>query len=233
MLNEKETAFKYTLQLADNSLIISQRLSEWCGHGPVLEQDIALTNIALDLLGQSASLFEYAASLENKGRSDDDLAMKRVENDYLNVLLVEYPNTDFAYTVVRQFFFDQFNFLLFNELKNSKDLTIAAVANKSIKEITYHKKWSSEWLIRLGDGTDVSHAKMQAAINELWSFTGEMFEMGTVDKDALALGIGPDLSILKKEWDVIVSDIISRATLTKPSNNWMQTGGKSGNHSEY
>ncbi|MEL7123425.1 MAG: 1,2-phenylacetyl-CoA epoxidase subunit PaaC [Bacteroidota bacterium] len=230
--NMKEAHFDYTLQLADNALILGQRLSEWCGHGPVLEQDIALTNIALDLMGQARSLFEYAAKFEDKGRTEDSLAFLRIEREYKNVLLVEQANEDFAYTIVRQFLFDAFHFYQVEALLKSKDETLAAIAAKSIKEITYHLRFSSEWMIRLGDGTEISHHKIQEALDDLWMYTGEFFIPSTADLEMLEEGIAPDLETLKVKYYSKIDEILKRATLSKPEAEWMQEGGKKGMHSE-
>jgi ring-1,2-phenylacetyl-CoA epoxidase subunit PaaC len=224
---------QYTIHLADNAHILGHRLGEWCGHGPILEQDIAMTNISLDLIGQARSLYQYAAELEGKGRTEDDIAYLRDAWDFRNVLLVEQPNGDFGKTMVRQFLFDAYNFLFYKELKNSKDEQIAAIAEKSLKEVTYHLRFSSEWVIRLGDGTEVSHEKVQNALNDLWMFTGEMFEMNDFEKEMVKEGIGVDLEKLKPLWQKKVDDILKMATLTKPEKNWMQSGGKTGKHSEY
>jgi ring-1,2-phenylacetyl-CoA epoxidase subunit PaaC len=174
-MNKEEITFQYLLHLGDNSLILGQRNAEWCGHGPVLEQDIALTNISLDLFGESRNIYQYAAQLKGDNHTEDTLAFLRDVLDFKNVLLVEQPNIDWAYTICRQFFFDAFHYLLQHELLNSKDEKIVEIANKTIKESAYHLKWSSEWMIRLGDGTDISHQKIQNAVNDLWEFTGELF----------------------------------------------------------
>src|SRR5690554_2336362 len=178
-LKEQDSRIRenYVLTLADNSLILSHRLGELCGHAPALETDIALTNIALDLLGQVRNLYQYAASLEGSGITEDDLAFLRLEHQYKNCLLVEQPNTDFGYVMVRQYFFDVYHWLLMNQLQNSKDETLAAIAQKSIKEVTYHKRFSGDWVKRLGDGTPESHQRVQQAVDDLWEFTHELFEM--------------------------------------------------------
>ncbi len=223
----------YTIHLADNAHILGHRLGEWCGHGPILEQDIALTNISLDLIGQARSLYQYAAELEGKGRTDDDIAYLRDAWDFRNVLLTEQPNGDFGKTIVRQFLFDAYNFLFYRELTKSKDQQLAAIAEKSLKEVTYHLRFSSEWVIRLGDGTEVSHEKVQNALNDLWMFTGELMEMNDFEKEMVKAGIGVDLEKLKPQWIEKVDDILKRATLTIPENDWMQSGGKTGKHTEY
>lgn len=255
-INQSTNQLFYTLQLADTALINGHRLSEWCGHGPVLEQDIALANIALDHLGQARSLYQYAAeqvnympsqtknelfistALQQKMNNgelldEDDMAYLRDGWDFRNVLLVEQPNTDWAYTIARSFFLDVFNFYFFTELKNSKNERIAAIAEKSLKEVTYHTRWSSEWIIRLGDGTAESKQRIQQAINERWMFTGELFIPSDADKAMLEAGVGADLSIIKERWKQHVIEIANEATLSLPENNWMQEGGKQGTHSEH
>jgi len=219
--------------MGDNALILGQRLSEWCGHGPVLEQDIAITNIALDLMGQARSLLQYAAELEGKGRDEDQIAFLRDAWDFRNVLLVEQPNEDWAYTITRQFFFDAYHFYFLERLVESADAHLAAIAAKSLKEVTYHLRYSSEWMIRLGDGTDVSHQKMQTAVDDLWMYTGELLEMNEVDEILIAEGIGVDLNLIKPLYDQKITDILTEATLQKPTGTWMQTGGKVGRHTEH
>jgi ring-1,2-phenylacetyl-CoA epoxidase subunit PaaC len=224
---------EYLLRLGDNTLVLSQRLSEWCGHGPVLEQDIALTNIALDLLGQTRMYLTYAAELEGQGRTEDDLAYFRDAHQFRNCLLVERPNGDFAQTIVRQFFFDVFNYYQLQSLRNSSDQRLADIAEKALKEVTYHLRFSSEWVIRLGDGTEISHQKMQAAVDTLWPFSGEMMTPDVLDTEMAEQGIAPNLLEIKTLWDKKVAEILEEATLTLPTNNWMQSGGKQGKHSEH
>lgn len=223
----------YSLHLGDNAHILGHRLSEWCGHGPVLEQDLAMTNIALDCVGQARSFYQYAAEIEGKGRNEDDMAYLRDAWDFKNVLLVEQENGDFAQTVARQFFYDVYSTLFYGELRKSKDIKLAEIAEKSLKETTYHLRWSSEWMLRLGDGTTESHNRLQHAIEELWSFTGELFEMTETENALLIEGISVDLQKLKPLWDKKVAEVLFEATLTKPNSNWMQSGGKKGKHSEY
>lgn len=223
----------YTLHLADNSLILGQRNSEWCGHGPVLEQDIAITNISLDLIGQARNFYQYAATLMGNGATEDSLAYLRKEREFKNCLLVEQSNGDWAQTILRQFFFSQYQYLLFQQLQNSKDEQLAAIAEKSLKEVTYHLRWSSEWVIRLGDGTEESHNRMLKAIDELWRYTGEMFEAANYELRAANDGFGVDVSKLKDEWMNKVKAIFSEATLTIPEKTFMQTGGKGGKHTEH
>jgi ring-1,2-phenylacetyl-CoA epoxidase subunit PaaC len=245
----------YTLHLADNSLILGQRNAEWCGHGPVLEQDIAITNISLDLIGQARNFYQHVAQLINNSKgsespkaaspkerefggevTEDTLAYLRKEREFKNLLLVEQPNGDWAQTILRQFFFSQYQYLLFEQLQNSTDKQIAAIAEKSLKEITYHLRWSSEWVIRLGDGTDESHARMIKALDELWRYTGEMFQAASYELRAASEGMGVDVSKLREPWQKKVSDIFCEATLALPLGGWgafMQVGGKEGKHTEH
>lgn len=223
----------YLLRLGDNTLVLSQRLSEWCGHGPVLEQDIALTNIALDLLGQARMYLTYAGEVEGKGRSEDDIAYFRDAHQFRNCLLAERPNGDFAQTIARQFFFDVFNYYQLQALRQSTDQRLADIAEKALKEATYHLRFSSDWVLRLGDGTELSHQKMQAAVDLLWPFTGEMTTPDALDLEMTAQGIAPDLQEIKALWEKKVTEVLQEATLTLPTNNWMQSGGKQGKHSEH
>src|SRR6478752_7643411 len=202
----------HTLFLADNSLILGQRNSEWCGHGPVLEQDIAITNISLDLIGQARNFYQYAAILIGNEATEDSLAYLRKEGEFKNCLLVEQPKGDWAQTILRQFFFSQYQYLLFQQLQNSKDEQLAAIAEKSLKEVTYHLRWSSEWVIRLGDGTDESHSRMIKAIDELWKYTDELFELASYEIRAAGDGSGVDISKLKEPWMNKVKEIFSEAT---------------------
>ena len=226
----------YSLHLADNSLILGQRNAEWCGHGPVLEQDIAITNISLDLIGQARNFYQYAATLIGNDETEDSLAYLRKEEEFENCLLVEQPKGDWAQTILRQFFFSQYQYLLFQQLQNSKDEQLAAIAEKSLKEVTYHLRWSSEWVIRLGDGTAESHKRMIKAIEELWKYTDELFSATSYELRAAGEGFGVDVFKLKEPWQKKVSDIFSEASLIPPSGGWgafMQTGGKEGKHTEH
>jgi ring-1,2-phenylacetyl-CoA epoxidase subunit PaaC len=225
---ERSSREAYILHLADNSLIIGQRNSEWCGHGPVLEQDIAITNISLDLIGQARNFYQYAAVLIGGGASEDSLAYLRKEREYKNCLLVEQPNSDWAQTILRQFLFSQFQYLLFQQLQNSKDEQIAAIAAKSLKEVAYHLRWSREWVIRLGDGTEESHSRMLKAIDELWRYTGELFIPSDYEKES-----GVEFEKLKDEWNLKVKEIFNEATLLIPEKIFFQTGGKTGIHTEH
>jgi ring-1,2-phenylacetyl-CoA epoxidase subunit PaaC len=225
--------FEYLLRLGDDSLILGHRLSEWCGHGPILEEDIALTNLSLDLIGQATSFLDYAGKVEGKGRSEDDLAFLRFDKDYKNLLLVERPNGDFGMTIMRQFLFDSFRKPLFDRLVTSSDETIAAIAAKSLKETRYHLKHSSEWVIRLGDGTEESHQRIQDALNDLWRYTSEIFYEDEVDQELKSRGVLPRMDSLKTEWKNHVDAVLEEATLKIPENNWKQEGGRKGLHSEH
>jgi len=229
----QEAKFEYLLRLGDSSLIIGHRLSEWCGHGPILEEDIALINIALDFVGNATSILGYAGQVEGKGRTEDDLAFMRGEREFRNLLITEQPNGDFANTIARQFLFDTYMFFLYEELKSSKDETIAAIAVKSHKEITYHLRHTSEWMLRLGDGTAESHERLQNGLNDLWMFTSEMFDMDEVDTLLMKEGIAPDLNKVKANWEKRVHEVLTEATLEIPTTTFKQKGSKEGKHSEH
>ncbi len=229
----KDQLFEYLLRLGDSSLILGQRLSEWCGHGPELEEDIALINVALDLIGQARSLLTYAGEVEGRGRDEDQLAFLRDGTDYRNLLLVEQPNQDFAFTIARQFLFDSFHLELQRALMDSRDERLAAIAGKSVKEVTYHLRHSSEWLVRLGDGTPLSHDKMQTALDDLWMYSGEMFEMDALETALAEAGVVPDRGALRPAWEARVAAVIEEATLQRPDDGWMQSGGLRGRHSEH
>ena len=223
----------YALRRADDALILGHRLSEWCGHAPMMEEDMALSNIALDLIGQARELYTYAAKVEGKDNDEDKLAYLRDVRQYRNLLLVEQPNGDFAQTLVRQFFYSAFADLYWRAMMASHDTTLAAIAAKSEKESAYHLRHASEWIIRLGDGTEASHARAQAAIDHLWAFTGEMFVVDADERGLIHAGIAIDPDVLRGRWLKTVSDVIGEATLTLPQNNWMQQGGRTGRHSEH
>ena len=225
--------YNYILGIADNSLILGQRLGELTGHGPSLETDIACTNISLDLFGQVRSYFQYAAKLANDGRTEDDIAMLRKENEYRNVLLVEQPNTNFAYTIGRQFLFDVYHLAFLTELEKSKDLTLSAIAKKCIKEVRYHERFSSDWVKRLGDGTEESNKKMQESIDDLWTYTDELFHQTEADKAMVLEGIGVDITQLKQAYYAKVTDFLEEATLKVPDSKYFQKGGKEGIHAEH
>lgn len=229
----QEALIDYLLRLGDNALILGQRLGEWCGHGPVLEQDIALSNTALDHLGQARYLLTLAGQREGKGRTEDDIAFLRDAWDFRNVLLVEQPNGDFAHTIARSFFYDAYNVPNFEELRSSTDEDLAAIADKSLKEARYHLKHSSEWVLRLGDGTEESHRRMQDAVDWLWPYTGELVMPNETDRILVNEGIAPDLAIIEAQWKASVTPILEEAGLTIPEKVYMQRGGKEGTHSEH
>lgn len=247
---------QYTLHLADDSLILGHRNSEWTGHGPILEQDIALSNIALDLIGQARNFYQYAAELINSsGQSgladasghaapgplngasrqvtEDQLAYLRDGWDFRNCLLVEQSNGDWAKTILRQFFFSAYQIALYEKLAQGRDKTLAAIAAKSYKEVVYHLRWSSEWVIRLGDGTEESHTRMNNALDELWKFAGELHTAAPYEQETAAKAISPDLSTLRPQWEEKVKEVFDEAGLSYPVTTWMQTGGKAGRHTEH
>lgn len=229
---KNSSLFEYCLRLGDTSLILGQRLSEWCGHGPILEEDIAMSNIALDLLGQSRIILTYAGEVEGKKRDEDALAFLRDERDYRNLLIVEQPNGDYGQTIMRQFLYSAYAFFFYSELKNSKDKTLSAFAEKSLKEVTYHLRHSSGMVIRLGDGTEESHQRMMNAIHELWMYTGDMFEMDEVDDELIKTGIGVDMKTIFPLWENKVKEVFKESTLEVPQNVFMQHGSRKGIHTE-
>jgi ring-1,2-phenylacetyl-CoA epoxidase subunit PaaC len=223
----------YALRRADDALILGHQLSEWCGNAPALEEDMALANIALDLLGQARELYSYAAEVEGKGNDEDKLAYLRDVRQYRNLLLAEQPNGDFAHTLVRQFFYSAFADLYWRAMMRSGNPTLAAIAAKSEKESAYHLRHSSEWIIRLGDGTDESHRRAQAAIDDLWAFTGEMFEIDDAERVLIDGGVAVDPAMLKPQWLRTITGVVAEATLALPKSEWMQEGGRHGRHSEH
>ena len=225
--------FQYVLQLADTSLILAHRLSEWCGHGPILEQDLAMANIALDLLGEARSYYQYAAELEGQGRTEDDLAYLRSAVEYRNPLLVEQPNNDFAHTILRQFLFDNFHYHLLKKLKSCPDTQLAAIAEKSLKEASYHLKWSSEWVIRLGDGTPESRQRLDKAITTLWRFAGELTTPTATETALQEIDLVPDYAGLLAEMQAHTNYVFTEATVPLPAPAFAQLGGKTGRHSEH
>jgi ring-1,2-phenylacetyl-CoA epoxidase subunit PaaC len=222
----------YTLHLADNSLIMGHRLSEWTGHGPVLEQDIAISNIALDLIGQSRNFYQYAAQLKG-GVTEDDLAYLRDADEFKNIILAELPNGDWAKTILKLFFFSTYQYYLYQKLINSADTQLSAIAEKSLKEVTYHLRWSSEWVIRLGDGTEESKSRIENALKELWHYTGEMFMPAKYESDCANNNTGIDINTLKNDWDKKVKEVFEEATISFPSNKFEKKEGKDGKHTEH
>ena len=235
------TLFDYLLRLGDTDLVLAQRLGEWVGHGPVIEEDIALTNVGLDLLGQARLWLGYAGEVEarvhGKGRSEDELAFLRDGHAYRNIQLAEQPNGDYAATMARQFYFDQAHALLLRGLAGSRDERVAGIAAKAAKEVRYHVERSSDWIVRLGDGTDESHQRMQRAIDDLWPYTGEMFVGDAIDSELAGAGVVPDPTLLRDEWLTHVRAVLDEATLALPTAEWMQgargRGGKQGVHTEH
>jgi ring-1,2-phenylacetyl-CoA epoxidase subunit PaaC len=238
----QHTLINYTLHLADNALILGHRNSEWCGHGPVLEQDIALTNISLDLIGQARNFYQYAALQINDANTgntappatEDSLAYLRDAIDFKNNLLAELPNGDWGRTLLRLFFFSNYQYYLYNQLQHSRDTQLAAIAAKALKEVTYHLRWSSEWVIRLGDGTEESRNRMLKALDELWPYTGELFMPAAYEQELIPGGYGADLSVAGKAWMQKTQAVLEEATLPLPATeNWHQAGGKTGRHTEH
>jgi len=224
---------EFLARMGDNTLVLGHRVSEWCGHGPALEEDIALANTALDLIGQTQLWLGLAGEVEGKGLGADDLAFLRDAYDFRNLLLVERPNGDIGNTLMRQFLFDAWHFLMLRALKGSADSRIADIAEKASKEVAYHLDRSRDLVIRLGDGTDESHRRMQDALDQLWTYTGEMFAGDATDAALSATGIAPEPSSLKREWEEIVAETLAEATLRKPADGYMQKGGKRGVHTEH
>src|ERR1700737_1480689 len=223
----------YTLRRADDALILGHRLSEWCGHAPMLEEDMALANMGLDLLGQARELYGYAAKVEGRGNDEDKFAYLRDVRQYRNLLLLEQPNRGFAAPMVAQFFYAGFADLYWRAMMKSADATLAAIAAKSEKESAYHLRHSSEWIVRLGDGTEESHARAQTAIDDLWAYTGEMFAVDECERALIDSGIAVDPAALRAQWLKTISDVVGEATLPLPKSDWMQQGGRSGRHSEH
>jgi len=221
------------LRFGDTSLILGHRLSEWAGHGPILEEDIALANLGLDLIGQARSFLTYAGEVEGKSRDEDALAYLRNAPEYKNLLIVELPKGDFAFTMMRQFLYSAFHLPLYRQLMNSSDATIAAIAAKAEKEMIYHLRHSSQWVVRMGDGTQESHDRCQQAIDSLWTYTGEMFEVDAPTQSLIDAGVFCDPETLRAIWIQTIDDVLSEATLKKPESGWMQSGGLTGRHTEH
>jgi len=230
----KSDLIEYSLRIGDTSLIHGHRLGEWCGHAPILEEDIAITNMALDYIGQTKIILNYAGELEGKGRDCDDLAYRRDAREFRNLLIAECPNGDFAMTIIKQFLISAYNFSLYSNLTKSKDETLAAFAEKSVKEIAYHLRHSGDWVVRLGDGTDESHRRIQNAVNEIWLFVDDLFDVDEVDRNIAEQKMGPDPEVVKKEWNEIVTSRFKDAHLEIPTvNNFLRVGSRQGNHTEH
>lgn len=229
----KDALFEFLLRMGDSTLILGHRVSEWCGHSPVLEEDIALANVALDLIGQTQLWLGYAGEIEGAGRDADKLAFLRDAHEFRNALLTERPNGDFGMTLMRQFLFDAWHFVMLGRLEASRDPRVAEIAAKAKKEVSYHLERSRDMVVRLGDGTDESHKRMQDALDELWSYTGELFAADATDAAMAQAGVAPNPEELKAAWAAIVDETLAEATLKKPAGTFAHKGGKRGVHSEY
>lgn len=233
-LTKKDAYLKYLLRLADDRLILGQRMSEWCGHGPVLEEDLALANISLDLIGHAAALYSHAADVEDKGHDEDHFAYFRDDDEFTNLQLCELPNGDFAFTIARLFLFSSFSYFQYTALKDVKDEQLNGMMNKHLKEIKYHLRHSRDWVLRLGDGTEESHKRMQDAMDELWMYIGELFYMDEVDETIIKEGNAVDTSTFKDEWKKLVEETLTEATLTIPDwEQFMMSGSRNGMHTEH
>jgi ring-1,2-phenylacetyl-CoA epoxidase subunit PaaC len=232
-LSQSPALFEYLLRLADDRLVLGHRLSEWCGHGPILEEDIALANIALDLIGQATLFLRLAGKIEGQGRSEDQLAYFREAIEYRNVQLVELPKGDFAFTIIRQFLFDVYSYHVLEQLVSAKNKELAGIAAKGFKEVRYHVRHSSEWVPRLGDGTDESHQRAQRALDELWRFVPELFRVDDVDRELMHEGNAADVSAIEPKWRSTVGDVLERATLKVPADLPMIASGRVGRHTEH
>ena len=225
--------FRYVLRLGDLSLVLGQRLGEWVGHSPALEEDLGLANIALDMIGQARLLLSYAGEIEGHGRSEDDIAFLREHGEYLNPILVEMPNGDFGQSIVRQVLIDAFQLEMFERMATSTDERLAAIAAKSVKEVRYHLRYSGGWLVRLGDGTDASHARVQSALEILWPYTVELFAEDELDAAMADSGVAPRLSEVQAGWSQRIGEILTEATLNRPKDRPHSWHGKRGQHSEH
>ena len=226
-------ALEYVLRLGDTSLVLAQRLGEWIGHAPAIEEDLGLANTALDLLGQARLLLAHAGEIEGRGRGEDELAFLREESEYRNATLAEMPNGDFGDTIVRQLLLDAYQVPLYERLATSRDSRLAEIAAKALKESRYHLRYSSGWVVRLGDGTAESHARVQASLERLWPYTLELFDADEIDRAALADGIGPDLRAVEQEWSARIDAVLGEATLARPAAPRHRWYGKQGRHSEH
>jgi len=228
-----DALISYCLRIGDSTLVLGQRLAEWCSKGPMLEEDIALTNMSLDLFGQSRMLYSYVAELKGDGETEDTLAFRRNEREFFNFLISERPNGHFGETIVRSFFVDAFNFHFYTKLKESKNEVLSAFAEKSLKEVIYHLRHTSQWVIRLGDGTEESKEKVQGSIDSLWPYTEDMFDMSDGDRQLVEEGIAIDLDSIKADWKKTIDDVLAKAKLTLPENAYMHKGSRKGLHSEF
>lgn len=233
MAAERDQLLTFVLRMADDNLVLGHRLSEWCGHAPMLEEDLAMPNMALDLIGQARSLYQYAVEIEGKGRSEDDFAYLRREREYLNCLLVERPNGDFAHTMLRQFWFAAYLHPLWEAMQQSSDGTLAGIAGKAVKEVAYHIRHAGEWVVRLGDGTEESAARTKEAVEALSPYLDELFQRDQVSEAMAEAGIAPDPASLRPAFDRVVLPVFAEAMLEMPEPQWSQTGGRQGRHGEH
>jgi len=232
-MTKEEAIFEYCTRIGDNAVILGHRLSEWTGHSPILEEDIALGNMSLDLIGQARGFLTYAGAVEGKGRTEDDLAYHRDAHQYKNKNINELPKGDFGFTMLRSFLFSSFAYLQFRDLVKSKDETISGLAEKALKEITYHVRHTSQWVIRLGDGTEESHHRINESLQDLWSYTDELFEENDVDALLQKEGISFSHKHLRTEWDKMIDEVFAKANLTKPVGVYQSKGGMLGLHTEH
>ena len=230
--NTKSDLLAYVVRLGDDALVLGHRISEWTSNGPFLEEDIAMSNVALDFLGRARMFYTYAAEIKGGGATEDDFAYLRSEREFQNYLILELPKGDFAFTIVRQFLIDQYNQLVLQQLCKSKDETLAAIAHKAIKETAYHLRRSKDWVLRLGDGTEESHRRMQDAIEEIWGYTHELFEQDEIETRLVRQGIAADATVIKNEWKQLVEQHFSEATLKFSTAEWAVRGGREGYHTE-
>lgn len=231
--NTENALHDYAIRLGDDALVLGHRLSEWCSNGPFLEEDLALTNVALDLIGRARMFYTYAAELADDGSTEDSYAFTRDCREFRNRMVYELPRGDFAFSTARQYFVDEFAYAFMLALENSSDERFAAIAAKSVKESRYHLRRSREWMLRLGDGTDESHQKLQLAVDELWGFLPEMFEVDEVDDSLLQTGVAVDLTKLKEDWELNVACTLREATISMPEGSWQVSGGRQGIHTEH
>jgi ring-1,2-phenylacetyl-CoA epoxidase subunit PaaC len=230
---DAQALFRYVLRLGDLSLVLGQRLGEWVGHSPALEEDLGLANISLDLIGQARLLLTYAGEVEGRGRGEDDIAFLRQHGEYLNPILVEQPNGDFGQTIVRQVLIDAFQLELYERMASSSDHRLAAIAAKAVKEVRYHLRYSGGWLVRLGDGTEQSHARVQSSLDTLWPYTVELFAEDELDRVMADNGVAPRLSEVQSGWTQRIGEILAEATLRRPNDRPHSWHGKRGQHSEH
>jgi ring-1,2-phenylacetyl-CoA epoxidase subunit PaaC len=232
-VNVAPLLYRYVLRVADLSLVLGQRLGEWVGHAPALEEDLGLANVALDLIGQARLLLTYAGELEGRGRGEDEIAFLREQGEYLNPTLAEQPNGDFGHTIVRQVLVDAFQLELYERLTNSADERLSEIAAKAAKETRYHLRYSGDWLVRLGDGTEESHARVQSALERLWPYTVELFAEDDLDREMADCGIAPRLADLHSAWSSRIDTLLVEATLERPRDRPYSWFGKRGQHSEH